>query len=129
MPDSSPASLSHIAPVFRTTDLAAAHAYYRDKLLFETRFEWKDSEAELVRYAIVGRDGIELHLTAISEARPSVAYCFVVDVAGYYAEVKAAGANITEAIADQPWEMREFETRDPDGNVLIFGEHLSGIEG
>lgn len=120
--------LSHIAPVFRAIDLAASVAYYRDKLLFETRFEWKDSEAEPVRYAILGRDGIELHLTASADVQLSVAYCFVADVAAYYAEVKAAGANITEAIADQPWEMREFETKDPDGNVLIFGEHLSRLE-
>ena len=120
--------LSHIAPVFRAIDLAASVAYYRDKLLFETRFEWKDSEAEPVRYAILGRDGIELHLTASADVQPSVAYCFVADVAAYYADVKAAGANITEAIADQPWEMREFETKDPDGNVLIFGEHLSRLE-
>lgn len=121
--------LSHIAPVFRAIDLAASVAYYREKLLFEIRFEWKDSEAEPVRYAILGRDGIELHLTASADVQPSVAYCFVADVAAYYANVEAAGANITEAIADQPWEMREFETKDPDGNVLIFGEHLSRLEG
>ncbi|WP_422378659.1 bleomycin resistance protein [Roseibium sp.] len=121
--------LSHIAPVFRAIDLAASVAYYRDKLLFEIRFEWKDSEAEPVRYAILGRDGIELHLTASPDVQPSVAYCFVEDVAAYYTEVQAAGANITEAIADQPWEMREFETKDPDGNLLIFGEHLSRLEG
>jgi len=129
MTDKEPSSLSHIAPVFRATDLAASIAYYRDKLLFETRFEWQDSADEPMRYAILGRDEIELHLTASPDVHSSVAYCFVANVAGYHGAVQAAGANITEAIADQPWEMREFETKDPDGNVLIFGEHLSRLEG
>ena len=46
----------------------------------------------------------------------------------YHAMVTSAGANITEEIQDQPWRMREFETRDPDGNVLLFGEHLDHVE-
>ncbi|WP_269585136.1 bleomycin resistance protein [Roseibium sp. Sym1] len=129
MPDPKPPQLSHIAPVLPVADLKASLAYYRDKLLFETRFEWADTDAEPARYAILARDHVELHLSAGATPHPATAYCFVDGVDGYYAEVKAAGANVTEALADQPWEMREFETRDPDGNVLVFGEHCSRIGG
>jgi len=120
--------LSHIAPVFSVADLTASLAYYRDRLLFEVRFEWADAEGAQARYAILCRDAVELHLSSGAARNQATAYCFVEDVDGYYAKVMKAGANITEALADQPWKMREFETRDPDGNALVFGEHLDRIE-
>lgn len=129
MPEPSPPCLAHVAPVFPVSDLKTSVAYYRDALLFETRFEWADTDAEPVRYAILSRDHVELHLSSGAARHPATAYFFVDGVDGYYAEVTAAGANITEALCDQPWEMREFETKDPDGNVLVFGEHKSRIEG
>lgn len=128
MPDPKPPQLAHIAPVLPVSDLKASVAYYCGKLLFESRFEWSDSDAEPPRYAILCRDQVELHLSAGAARHPATAYCFVDGVDGYHAEVTAAGANITEALSDRPWEMREFETRDPDGNVLLFGEHKSRIE-
>lgn len=57
------------------------------------------------------------------------AYVFVDGVADYYEVVKARGADIREELQDYPWGMREFEVTDFDGNRLIFGEHLSRIEG
>ncbi|KZM51000.1 VOC family protein [Labrenzia sp. OB1] len=127
MHEAKPPELAHIAPVFPVSNVAGAVAYYRDKLLFDVRFEWADKDGDPVRYAILGRDKIELHLTAGDNPHARTAYCFVDGVDGYYALASNAGANITEDIVDQPWEMREFETRDPDGNVLLFGEHLSRI--
>lgn len=41
--------------------------------------------------------------------------------------VRANGAAITQELADQPSEVREFEVADPDGNALIFGEPLARI--
>ena len=119
--------LSLMAPVFGVSDTPLAVAYYRDRLLFDSRFEWADAEGEPIRYAILGRDKIELHLSQREAPAPSTAYCFVDGVSAYYELVAAAGASITEEIADQPWEMREFEIRDLDSNSLVFGEHLSRI--
>jgi uncharacterized glyoxalase superfamily protein PhnB len=119
--------LSHIAPVFQVSNVADAIAYYQDRLLFDVRFEWADADGEPVRYAVLGREDAGLHLTKSKTPHPSTAYCFVSGVGDYYALVKDAGANITAPIADQPWQMREFETVDPDGNVLLFGEHLERV--
>lgn len=129
MSDPKPSQLSCIAPVLPVSDLKTAVAYYCGKLLFGTRFEWADADADPVRYAILSRDHVELHLSAGAARHPATAYCFVDGVDGYYAEAKAAGANITEELSDRPWDMREFATRDPDGNVLVFGEHKSRIAG
>jgi len=127
VPEVKSPQLAVIAPVFQVTDLAASLAYYRDRLLFESRFEWADTDAEPVRYAILCRDKVELHLAQNGAPRPATAYCFVDGIDGYYALVRDAGATITEAITDRPWEMREFGSADPDGNMLYFGEHLDRI--
>ncbi|MBG6157421.1 catechol 2,3-dioxygenase-like lactoylglutathione lyase family enzyme [Labrenzia sp. EL_159] len=120
--------ISHIAPVLRVRDLTASLAYYRDNLLFDVVFEWADQEGEPVRYAVLERGKSGVHLTRSDKPGGTTAYCFVDGVDGFYALVKAAGANITEDIANQPWNMREFETVDPDGNVLLFGEHLDRVD-
>ncbi|MHA7775949.1 bleomycin resistance protein [Roseibium sp. M-1] len=127
MPDSKPARLAHIAPVFPVTDLAVSVAYYRDRLLFDVRFEWADADGEPPRYAILCRDNVELHLSSGAARHPAAAYCFVDGIDGYYAQVSEAGAGIEEAICDRPWNMREFGAKDPDGNILYFGEHLERI--
>lgn len=127
MPESSPPRLAAVAPVFHVSDLAASMAYYRDCLKFESRFEWSDSDNGTVRYAIVCRDDVELHLAQTDEAKAATAYCFVDGIDTYYALACEGAANITHPIVDQPWQMREFGIADPDGNVLYFGEHLERI--
>ncbi len=129
MSDDTPFKLEVVAPVFPVTDVGRSVDYYRDALLFEVAFEWADSDDEPVRYAILQNGDTEVHLTEAETARETIAYFFVDSVAGYYAAVKGKGAKITSEIKDYPWEMREFEVADPDGNRLIFGEHLSRIEG
>ena len=116
-----------VAPVFPVTDLANALAYYTDKLLFTVKFEWADQDSGPVRYAILENGRCELHLSIGSAAHRASAYFFVDRVRNYYDTVVAKGAIITGDIEDQPWDMREFEVADPDGNRLIFGEHLSRI--
>ena len=120
--------LEVVAPIFPVTDLQRSVAYYTRSLLFSVGFEWADTDGEPVRYAILQNGNTELHLTAAETSRQVVAYFFVDGVAAYYDAVKAAGAKITCEIEDLPWDMREFEIADPDGNRLIFGQHLSRID-
>ena len=120
--------VSHIAPVVRVSDLGQSIAYYRDSLKFTVAFEWADGEGEPVRYAVLEYGKAGIHLTQSDQPGGTTAYCFVDGIDAYHALVKTAGANITEDIKDQPWRMREFETRDPDGNVLLFGEHLDRVD-
>jgi hypothetical protein len=56
-PDAAPgACLNGISPQFLVDDLAAAMAYYRERLGFETDFCYESF------YAGVSRDGIAIHL-------------------------------------------------------------------
>ena len=116
------------APVFPVTDLRRSVNYYRDALLFDVGFEWADTPDEPVRYAIIQSGNTELHLTVAGEARTVGAYFFVKNVAGYYKALQDTAADIVQEIQDYPWEMREFEVADPDGNRIVFGEHLSRIK-
>ncbi len=124
-----PYMLEVVAPVFPVTDIKRSLAYYTEKLLFTVGFEWADTPEEDIRYAILQSGNCELHLRYRETPHPTVAYVFVDGVKDYYEAVKTRHATITGEIDDHPWEMREFEVTDPDGNRLIFGEHLSRLGG
>lgn len=123
----SQAKLEQHAPVFPVTDICRALDYYSGPLGFEVAFFWEDEEGDGVRYAILRRDNCELHLTLASRPHKTVAYFFVDSVQSLYREMKRGKANTSSELQDWPWDMREFEVTDTDGNVLIFGEHLSRI--
>jgi len=44
------------------------------------------------------------------------------DVNSLYADVKARGATILSALADKPWDIREFSVETPDGHRIVFGQ-------
>jgi uncharacterized glyoxalase superfamily protein PhnB len=52
-------------------------------------------------------------------------YFLVDNVDEYFKEVKDKGADFTSAIADKPWNMREFGVRTPDGFRIMFGQQIS----
>ena len=128
MTEHAPYQLAVVAPVLAVTDMTRSLEHYTGALLFSVGFEWADAASEPIRYAVLQNGDCEVHLALSETARPSVAYVFVSGVEAYYQSVKAQDAPITCELEDQPWEMREFEVTDPDGNRLIFGEHLSRLE-
>jgi len=50
------------------------------------------------------------------------AHVIVEDVNSLYADVKARGATILSALADKPWDIREFSVETPDGHRIVFGQ-------
>ena len=50
------------------------------------------------------------------------AHVIVEDVNSLYADVKARGAKILSALADKPWDIREFSVETPDGHRIVFGQ-------
>jgi hypothetical protein len=81
------------------------------RLGFEVVASWRsDPAAANPAYVTVGRDGIQLHLTSFTDGTvgtwTSNVYIFVDDVDGL----------------DRTWGTREFSVRDPDRNVIGFGQ-------
>lgn len=128
MTDKPKPHLAVAAPIFPVSDIIKSLTYYTEALLFKTGFEWSDSDAEPVRYAILINGDTEIHLSQSNQPRKTAAYFFVHGVQEYYDLIKNTGAQITEDIRDQPWGMREFEVTDPDANAIVFGEQLDRVE-
>lgn len=107
------------AAVFTVSDLDAALSYYTGVLGFVEDFRFG-------QYAGIKRDGCCLHLSAQGNPNTGVlgggsVYCFCDDVDAYHAEIIANGAATNGEPQDYEYGMRDFITRDPDGNQLSFG--------
>ena len=124
-------------PVLPVRSIEAAIGYY-EKLGFVARHKAED-------FAILRRDGIDLHLTRLNDTawhhradfarRPVVtgaesflsgtASCRiqVQDLDGLFGELREAGAlSPRSELRDQPWRERDFTVFDPDGNAVSFFE-------
>jgi uncharacterized glyoxalase superfamily protein PhnB len=75
-----------------------------------------------VDYACVALADAELFLCEHGQGQPGTwLYLFIDDVETYYARVQGRGVTIVSALRDEPWGMREFALKDPDGHVLRVG--------
>ena len=114
------ARLARIAPELPSVDLNKAVAYYEQKLGFKVALRLPRNE-----YAIVERDGVAIHLFAVSGSKTSAAvgiHLFTSDLDQLYIELERSGAAITQRIERKPWGNRDFRVRDEFGNQLKFTE-------
>jgi catechol 2,3-dioxygenase-like lactoylglutathione lyase family enzyme len=114
------ARIEKVCPLFPSADVAKAAVWYRDKLGFKIGNVYPDHG-----YAIVHRDGIEIHFYACDDrkvAENTSAYFRPDDIDGLHDTMTGAreGGRISD-IRDRDWDMREFYVWDPDGNLLKFG--------
>jgi uncharacterized glyoxalase superfamily protein PhnB len=107
-----------LAAVLYVKDLAAALAYYRDRLGFTVRFTW----GEPPYYACLNLGDADLHLNTYAPVGKSIVYIFCTGVDALHADLAARGANVTQLPATEAYGMREFSVMDPDGHTLAFGE-------
>ena len=61
----------------------------------------------------------------VSSDHSYIAYFRVDDVAAYHRRAVAAGAEVLKDLRDEPWGMREFGLRSPDGNRLMVAQSIS----
>src|ERR1700694_5043251 len=110
-------TLTSIAPRFIVQDLSLALAFY-GQLGFTTTYQ---DEA----FAIVTRDGIDLHFNASSEPPKGRSVCWigVTNIEALYQQYLPTGA-IQSPLEVQPRGMKEFFLRDPNRNLLIFVERI-----
>lgn len=113
-----------VCPVLQVADLSQALAYYRDVLGFEQEFAY--GEPPFYGAVKLGEASVHLASPSAQAARRGLgsAYFFCDNVDAYYAKIVSKGATVTSALADQPYAMRDFQVKDPDGNLLGFGHSL-----
>jgi uncharacterized glyoxalase superfamily protein PhnB len=125
-----PPGLIMAVPMLYVADIRRALGFYVDRLGFEAR----QVSGEPPFYAEVARDGARLalrltHRPPIApEARarePMLLQAAIRsggDIKALYLEVLAAGAEIDTPLYREPWGPQGFVVRDPDDNLVSFGE-------
>ena len=127
-----PAKCSLCVPVLVCTDLAAAVAFFVEKLGFKQQFIHGSPPV----YAGVYRDGSELHLATTGASptsnramwrkdnQPADICFFVKNADALYAEFVARGVAMAGSPTDQSYGIRDFNVTTPDGHVLRFNQVL-----
>jgi catechol 2,3-dioxygenase-like lactoylglutathione lyase family enzyme len=118
-----PESLTHIAPVFRVSDLSRSLAFYRDRLGFAVEFVYESF------YAGVCRDDCHIHFKCSSptqrdqltfDREEHIDACIGVHSAETLSQrFASAGVAFVVPLRHMPYGT-EFYVRDPDGYVLGF---------
>ena len=117
-------NIQRAAPVLWAADLKASIEFWEERLGFPCSFREGDPEDPI--YAIVQRDGVEVHL---SPRHPEWAghgsfHLLVLDADALYSEFRARGVESMSEIEDREYGMRAFYLADNDGNFVEFGHNL-----
>jgi DNA-binding MarR family transcriptional regulator len=114
--------LRGFSPIFPVRDLDAALAHYAT-LGFDT-FAYDHGD----EYGFANRDGVGLHLAAVSDQHltgSASAYLYVRDADALYEEWSRPDvAGHTHPVAPTPYKLREGSHVDPDGNLIRFGSPI-----
>jgi catechol 2,3-dioxygenase-like lactoylglutathione lyase family enzyme len=116
------------APYFPVPDVSGIGLYYRDVLGFECEY----SAGNPPEFAIYSRDGCPIMFrksqdTALicpNERQGGTwdVFFWVSDVEALHGELGPKGAVVVYPPTIQPYGMKEFAVRDPNGYVLGFGQ-------
>ena len=121
---------SALTPMLMCDDVQASIAFYTDVLGLEVEGRMDDVGKSGWASLMLGR----VHLMLASptyvptgrqvEGRfpQSLYYFYVDDIDALYERVRSSGQAPTE-IVQRFYDQREFELVDPDGHVLVFGQH------
>ena len=106
-------------PIFHTTDLERAVAFYRDRFGFEERYRWED------QFATVGLGGLELGFAASKQIDPSgrvALWLYCDDVNAEIEALRAVNVEVAREPEDVEWGERMASVLDPDGNEIFLGQ-------
>jgi uncharacterized glyoxalase superfamily protein PhnB len=113
--------------VLAVRDLKESTRFYMDVLGFRRDFgDGSDG------WSFLSRDNFKVRLGECANEKPAselgdhsyVVYLTVEGLDPLHQELAARGAQVTSEPEDQPWGMREFSIRTPDGHRIRFGEPI-----
>lgn len=116
------------APYFPVADVARIGAYYRDVLGFRCEY----SAGEPPEFAVYSRNGSPIMFRRVADGSricPNEqqggtwdVFFWVDDVESLHNELVGKYSEVVYAPVVQPYGMKEFAVRDPNGYVLGFGQ-------
>lgn len=115
----------HTRHVLAVKDLAVSAAYFKEKLGFDLDFTapgWEFLSFGSFK-VMLGEcsDALWAHETG---DHSWFAHALVENVDDVYKEFGERGAEIISPIKNQPWGIREFAVKTPDGHRIAFGQEL-----
>ncbi|MEM1277336.1 MAG: VOC family protein [Pseudomonadota bacterium] len=112
--------------VLPCSNVAASVAFYRDQLGFRVDGQWPDGSDP--DFAIVGFGTVTIaldgHGGGVGTRQGWVVYVYLADIDSYAAQLSANGVTIERAPEDAFYGCRDMDVRDPDGNLIAFGQDL-----
>ena len=136
------AMVERVVPILNVSDIAESFAWF-EKLGWRKGFEWNPTASEVgPGFGSVESDGVEIFLCRDGQGgrgRGPNALTFgpdgdetadqgawiaiwVDDVDALYERCVTEGLDITHPPTDEPWGVREFHVRHPDGHVLRISQ-------
>lgn len=114
-------AVSRVVPDLKSTSLAEATAFYTRVLGMRVVMD----HGWIVTLADPDRPEVQLSIMTHDAMAPvvPVASIQVDDVDAAYEAAKAAGAEIVHELTEEPWGVRRFFVRDPDGHVINVLAH------
>jgi catechol 2,3-dioxygenase-like lactoylglutathione lyase family enzyme len=114
-------AVSRVVPDLESASLDEAKAFYMQVLGMEVVMDlgWivtlADPEGPNVQLSVMTHDATARVVPAVSVE--------VDDVEASYRAARAAGAEIVHELTREPWGVRRFFVRDPDGHVINILSH------
>jgi uncharacterized glyoxalase superfamily protein PhnB len=118
---------SELFPIIATQDVARALAFYRDLLGARVTFEYPGPDGAPIYVGLdVAASHLGVGLDPAREDSPGASrsmslWVYVDDCDVLVHRLRAAGVEIVEEPADQPWGERVARVRDFDGNEVLVG--------
>lgn len=111
-----------VSPLIPALDVESGIAFYRNALGFALAYR----DAEPAQFAIVGRDGVTLHLFASQDKHLADWTSLRIEVAyidALYDRCQESGCvHPNGQLGTRPWGTREFSIIDPSGVCIAFVE-------
>lgn len=115
--------LQKAVPILASLNTEETIKFYTEKLGFTFGADWDG-------YLIFTRDEISIHLWPCTDeeiAKNTGCYVNVTEVDKLYAEYLPMGVvHPNGKLKDMEWRMRQFSILDNNGNIIHFGEDISG---
>ena len=116
------------AAIFQVSNLNDSIRFYTEALGFEEEFIYGDPPF----YAGVKMGSVIIHLNAGEEHENrrgmGSIYVFCDEVDDYYRRIEEMKVEITAKLETWPYDMRDFQVKDIDGNLLCFGCPVAGTD-
>jgi uncharacterized glyoxalase superfamily protein PhnB len=116
---------NHANPVLEVSDVSRAIAYYRDVFGLSPSWMWEDR----IGGVHSGHSSIEIYVSRAEKPSPSRLAVFVDDADAAHERYRTAGAEIVDELKTQPWGLRGFTVRDPDGNLVDVAQQVQSPTG